>query len=219
MSSVLPVEWVPGKSVEALIAGPDDAGMTVVLAHGAGAGPDHPFMAGMRDRLAGRGLRVVTFPYPYMAEGRRAPDRQPTLLAAHRAVVAEVMRPGMPIVLAGKSMGGRMSAHLDDVGAAAFVYFGYPLVPLGKTEPRDTSHLRRLAAPMLFVQGDRDRLAPMPAIREVIEGLPRASLLAIPGADHQFHVLKRTGTTDDDVLDRIADETTAWLLAQAGGDT
>jgi predicted alpha/beta-hydrolase family hydrolase len=217
MASVLAVEWAPGKTVEALIVG--SGGMVMVLAHGAGAGPDHPFMIGARDRFAERGLQVVTFPYPYMAEGRRAPDRQQTLLAAHRAVVAHVSRPGVPVVLAGKSMGGRMASHLDDVGAAAFVYLGYPLVPPGKTEPRDTSHLRRLTAPMLFVQGDRDRLAPMPAIRALVGRLPGASLLEVPGADHQFHVLKSTGLTDGDVLDRVADDTTAWLQAQVGGGT
>ncbi len=217
MGTTLSVEWAPGRNVPVRFAGPDDAPTLIVLAHGAGAGPDHPFMTGVRDRLIARGFGIVTFAYPYVAEGRRAPDRAATLLDAHRAVIARVSRAGARLVLAGRSMGGRISSHLDDVGAAAYVFLAYPLVPMGKAEPRDTSHLARLAAPMLFVQGDRDPLGPIAAIRGVVAALGAATLMEIPDADHGFHVPKRSGLTDDEVLDRIADGVAGWLSDQAGG--
>ena len=192
-----------------------DGPATIVLAHGAGAGQDHPFMAGMRERLAA-GHRVVTFDYPYVAEGRRAPNRMGTLLDCHRAVVASAA-PSRP-VLGGKSMGGRMASHLDIPVIACF-FLGYPLVPIGKSEPRDTSHLHDIDAPMLFVQGERDRLGPPEMVEPIVEGLTGASLVVIPDADHGFKVPKRTGMDEGEVLDLLARTVTDWLasVGQAGG--
>ena len=199
------VEWDEGRTVPVVEEG--HTGATIVLAHGAGAGQDHPFMAGIRQRLA-VGHRVITFDYPFVAEGRRAPDRMPRLLACHRAVIGAAGADR--VVLGGKSMGGRMASHLP--GAAAYFFLGYPLVPIGKTEPRDTSHLDLLDAPMLFIQGTRDSLADLSLLRPVCRRLgTSADLHIVEGADHSFRMLKRSGRTHEDALDELAEVTATWM--------
>jgi len=200
------LEWAEGRRVDLIEEG--DGATTIVLAHGAGAGQDHPFMAGMRERLAAA-HRVLTFDYPYIAEGRRAPDRMEVLLECHRAVAASAA--AGRLVLGGKSMGGRMASHLDGVDSAALFFLGYPLVAIGKTEPRDTSHLDGNAAPMLFVQGERDRLGPPHLLESIVAGLPGAAMVVIPDADHGYRVPKRTGIGPVEVLDLLAETVTGWL--------
>lgn len=188
-----------------LLAGPGEGSIGVLLAHGAGAGQRHPFMAGLRDRLGAAGLGTLTFDYPYVEAGRRAPDRMPRLLECHRAALGRLADRFDRVVVAGKSMGGRVGGHLaageGDVHRVVFI--GYPLVPAGRTEPRDTAHLDEIAAPMLFVQGERDRLAPLDAI-SALAGRLSARLEVVPEADHGFRVPKRTGLDEAAVLDRIA---------------
>lgn len=205
------MEWAPGRVVPVRTVG---GGPAVVLAHGAGAGPDHPFMAGLAGRLVAEGFTVTTFAYPYVAEGRRAPDRLDRLLTAHGAVVehARVAAGSWPL-LAGKSMGGRVGSHLD-VPTPGRVFFGYPLVAMGSATPRDTSHLR---GPMLFVQGERDRLAPLDLITAVVARLPEADLTVIPDADHGFAVPRRVGVGPDEMLDRLAALAADWMRRQTGG--
>jgi len=208
------LEWEAGRTVPIIEEGTGP--VSVVLAHGAGAGQEHPFMAGMRGRLAAR-HRVVTFDYPYIAEGRRAPDRMPMLLACHRAVVAT--EGSDRVVLGGKSMGGRAASHLDLPGAAGYFFLGYPLVPIGKTEPRDTSHLDAITAPMLFVQGERDRLGPPDLLDPIVTRLGRATMVVVPDADHSFKVPKRAGVTPDGMLDHLAAVVSEWVARQAGGSS
>jgi predicted alpha/beta-hydrolase family hydrolase len=95
------------------------------------------------------------------------------------------------------------------------VFLGYPLVPMGRTEPRDVSHLGALG-PLLFVQGERDALAPLPAIRAVVAGIPSATLEVIAEADHGFRVPRRTGVTPEQVLDRLAAVVIGWIRVQSG---
>lgn len=212
MTRRLRIEWQPGKKVTALLAWPSEAtGPGVLLAHGAGAGQQHPFMAGLRSRLAAAGLPAMTFEYPYMAAGRRAPDRAPTLLACHAAAMDRLLEYTDRVVLAGKSMGGRMATHLAaDRPCAAVVVYGYPLVPMGKREPRPTGHLESVTAPMLFLQGSRDRLAPLDLVRPLAER-HGAHLRVIDDAGHGFGVPKRSGLTFEDVLDLLAVETAAFV--------
>lgn len=200
------LEWAEGRTIDVMEEG--DGPLVIVLAHGAGAGQQHPFMAGMRLRLAAS-ERVITFDYPYIAEGRRAPDRMPILLACHRAVVesTDAQRP----ILGGKSMGGRMASHLEVPDAAALFFLGYPLVAIGKTEPRDTSHLEEITAPMLFVQGERDRLGPPDLLGPVVGRLPSASMVVVPDADHSFKVPERTGIDEGAMLDLLAATVVGWL--------
>ncbi len=204
-----------------------DPGVGVLLAPGAGAGQDHPFMASVRSGLAAGDITTLTFDYAYRMAGRRAPDRLPKLLdvhdAAHRWLAGRVER----VVLAGKSMGGRVGSHLAggvDGGAgrtgeelAALVYLGYPLVAIGKTEPRSVEHLRRIDVPQLFVAGTRDRLAPLELVREVAESLPAPTLHVVDDADHGFHVTKRSGRDDAEVLEEIVGVVAGFVRQARGG--
>ena len=113
MIRTLRIEWHPGRKVTGRFdVPPEPTGPAILLAHGAGAGQGHPFMAGLRSRLAAAGHPTLTFDYPYMEAGRKAPDRLPTLMACHRAVLRGSVGTDGPIVLAGKSMGGRVGSHL-----------------------------------------------------------------------------------------------------------
>jgi uncharacterized protein len=194
---------------------PGDETVGIVLAHGAGAGQRHPWMTTVGDGLATvTGCTVLTFDYPYMAAGRRAPDRPERLLDAHAAAVARLRRECGSIVLAGKSMGARIGSHLvGDRGeaATALVHYGYPLVAMGKDEPRDVEHLSTITAPQLFFAGSRDRLCPIDLIRPVVATLPAADLVVIDGADHSFKVAAASGTTTYAVLAGLVEQTAAWI--------
>ncbi|MEX0759951.1 MAG: alpha/beta family hydrolase [Tistlia sp.] len=153
-------------AIPLLFDGPAEAPVTLVLAHGAGAGAETPFMTAFAEGLAARGRRVARFEFPYMARRRadgrkRPPDRAPVLLASWRGVVAQLGGPGR-VVLGGKSMGGRMAsllaAELEAEGTPArgLVCLGYPFHPPGKPERPRTAHLAALATPGLILQGTRD---------------------------------------------------------------
>ena len=191
---------------------PYDAG--VLLAHGAGAGQGHPFMEYLRRGLSDAGYPTLTFDYSYMDAGRRAPDRMNKLLAVHRAAADRLATYVAHVYVAGKSMGGRVGSHL--VGdhswpAAGLIYYGYPLVPVGKTESRPVDHLQRIVAPQLFFAGSRDRLSPLQVLRPVVGALAAATLHEIEDGDHSFKVPKRTGRTPEEVLDELVATTAAWL--------
>jgi len=189
-------------------------GTGVLLAHGAGAPQDHPFMVSVRDRLAGAGIATMTFNYAYSDAGRRSPDRLAKLLDVHRAAAERMAGYVDRVVLAGKSMGGRVGAHLaGDAGwpAAGLVYLGYPLVALGKGEPRPTDHLDRIEAPQLFLAGTRDRLSPPDLIVALAARLRAADVFIAAEGDHSFRVPKRSGTTDDVVLATLCDIVAAWV--------
>jgi hypothetical protein len=167
-------------------------------------------MVGVRRRLVAAGFCVATFDYPYREEGRRAPDRFERLLGCHQAVFDRVAAAtGAAPFLVGKSMGGRIGSHLR-VTAPGWVFLGYPLVAAGKTVPRDFSHLAAIG-PLLFIQGSRDSLAPLPLITGVIAALAEADLEVIPDADHGFRMPKRAGLDAEAVLDRIGDRVAAWM--------
>jgi predicted alpha/beta-hydrolase family hydrolase len=130
--------------------------MTFLFAHGAGAGMNSPFMTSVARGLEGRGIRVVRFEFPYMAAGRRVPDREPVLLQAWRDVVAE-HGGGEAVAIGGKSLGGRMASMVaDELRVRALVCFGYPFHPPGKPEKLRTAHLGALRTPALIIQGERD---------------------------------------------------------------
>lgn len=175
--------------------GPTEAARTVVLAHGAGAGMDHAFLAAVATGLAAAGLRVVRFEFPYQrdirAGIRRAPDRLPVLQATLREVVAGA-GPG-PIVLAGKSMGGRVATLLaDELGAAGVVVFGYPFHPPRQPAKLRTAHLAALRTPCLILQGERDPFG----TREQVAGYelaPGITIAWLPDGDHSLVPRKSSG--------------------------
>jgi predicted alpha/beta-hydrolase family hydrolase len=213
----LRIAWSPGQKVTGRLAMPVEPRSTgIVLAHGAGAGQEHPFMVHMRDGLAAAGFPTLTFNYPYTEDGRRAPDRLPKLLACHRACAQRLGGYTDGIILAGKSMGGRVGSHLagdEGYSPAGLVYLGYPLVAMGKSEPRDTGHLRRIGAPQLFVSGTRDRLGPITLIRATARSVAQGSVIEVEQGDHSLRVPKRTGKTDSEVLGEVVEGVCRWIEA------
>ncbi|MHC4959389.1 MAG: alpha/beta hydrolase family protein [Planctomycetota bacterium] len=193
--------------METLLERPDGAHALLVLGHGAGAGMRHAFMEALARRLAARGVATLRYEFPYMSRGRRMPDRRPVLLATVREAAARGRAEGLPLFLGGKSMGGRMSSiamaedRIDDV--EGLVFAGFPLHPAGKPGTERAGHLDVVGVNMLFVQGTRDKLADLELLRPVLP--PAATLHVVEGADHSFHVLKRSGRTDDEALDEVAE--------------
>lgn len=206
----------PVGDVTGIIERPTRAtGPAIVLAHGAGLGQEHPWMVSVRQALAEAGHTVMTFDYLYTAQGRKAPDRLNKLLDVHEAaasVLADLE--GRP-VLAGKSMGGRVGSHLVAQGrcdALGLVYLGYPLVAMGKSEPRDTHHLVTIEIPQLFVSGTRDRMGPEDLIARVAASVPNGSTEFIDTGDHSLVPLKKTGRSVDDSISQSVNAIEAWVV-------
>ena len=160
----------------------------VLLAHGAGTDQDHPRLVELRDGLGRAGLTVLTFNYLYTDAGRKGPDSQPRLLSAHRAardyLASEV---GGPVVLAGRSMGGRMGTYLAAAGepALGLVLYAYPLHPPGRPDRLRADHLPAISAPMLFFQGTRDPLSRMDLFEQHVRPLPITTVELLE-ADHSL---------------------------------
>lgn len=210
-----------GGSVSALLDGGPDASRCLVLAHGAGAGMDHSFMAAVAQGLARRDMAVLRFQFPYVEQGSRRPDRPEVAQAAVRAAVdhAGALLPGVPLFAGGKSFGGRMTSQAQAAqplpGVLGLVFFGFPLHPAGKPSTTRAAHLAAVEIPMLFLQGTRDLLAELALVRETTASLaPRAQLQVVDDADHAFHVRVRSGRTDAQVLEEMLDTTAAWADRQ-----
>lgn len=177
----------------------------IVFAHGAGAPSSSAWMLAWRARLAALG-DVVTFDYPYMAAGRKAPDRLPVLIECHRAVLADARARfprNRPVVLAGKSMGSRVGAYVSlDEKVDGLVCLGFPL---GRTpDAKRDELLRSLATPVLFVQGSRDTLCPLERLQAVRREMrARNELHVVAEGDHSLIVGKRilaaSARTQEDV--------------------
>jgi predicted alpha/beta-hydrolase family hydrolase len=209
----------PGaRPLSALLIRPPTARVVYVLAHGAGAGMGHAFMEAVATALAARSIATLRYQFPYMMEGSGRPDPATVLEATVRLAVEQAGHwfPDLPIVAGGKSMGGRMTsraaADSQLPGVEGLAFLGFPLHPSRKPGIGRADHLDRVDLPMLFVQGTRDALAEVELIRSVCGRLgARATLHFIEGADHSFHVLKRSGRTDEDVLAEIASTTDRWV--------
>jgi hypothetical protein len=181
----------------------------------------HRFMEDLAGRLAAHGVATLRYDFPYMAAGGRRPDRPPKLHATVRAAVAKgaELLPGAPLFAGGKSMGGRMTsgaaAGEELPGVRGLVFVGFPLHPAGKPGTTRADHLVEVEVPMLFLQGDRDKLADLVLLRPIVEHLEaRATLHVVDGADHGFHVLKRSGRTDDEVMEELAERAARWMEGQ-----
>ena len=160
----------------------------VLLAHGAGAGSSSAWMRAWATRLGAIG-RVVPFDYPYMTAGKKMPDRLPALIAAHRAALGRARTSAdQPVILAGKSMGARVSCHVgNEEGVRGVICFGYPLVGVGKPQAIRTDVLLELSNPVLFVQGTRDEMCPLDKLAEVRARMTaRSSLHLVDGGDHSL---------------------------------
>ena len=186
----------------------------LVLAHGAGAGQQHPFMTTAATGFAARGIDVVTFDFPYMREHRKIPDRAPVLEKAFQDVVAAARQwsHATRVFIGGKSMGGRMAthlgaAHLADLGG--IVVFGYPLHPPGKPSQLRVEHLPAIAAPVLIVQGERDAFGTPAELKPALESMKApVDLHIVPRGDHSLAV---AGRRREDVLGDVLDRAGAWM--------
>jgi predicted alpha/beta-hydrolase family hydrolase len=209
--------------VEALLLRPDDANWLLVFAHGAGAGMHHPFMEHLAGQLAGSGVATLRYHFPYIQHRRKRPDPPAVLTATVRAAVAAASEtaPGLPLLAGGKSLGGRMTslAVADERSAPSpgiasvrgLVFFGFPLHPAGRPGTQRAEHLARVRIPMLFLQGTRDALADLALLRPLCDTLvPLSTLHVVDGGDHSFHLLKRFGKTDADVLAELARTVALW---------
>ena len=189
----------------------------VILAHGAGNDMDSPFMQAVHDGLAARGLLAVRFNFPYKERGAKAPDRAPVLEATWRAVAAAVRDDPLgpaKLVLSGKSMGGRIASHLAAEGepCAGLLFLGYPLHPAGKPEKLRAEHLERIACPMCFIQGSRDRLCQLDLLQKELERLPAPVMLhVVDDGDHSFQVPKRIGRSNEEVLEEVIATAGGWI--------
>jgi predicted alpha/beta-hydrolase family hydrolase len=209
-----------GKTVSGLLLVPAAARAAYVLAHGAGAGMSHPFMTATAEQLADRGIATLRYQFPYMEQGSRRPDAPGVAHVAVRAAVAEAAArlPALPLFAGGKSFGGRMTSQAQAEaplpGVRGLVFLGFPLHPAKRPSLDRAQHLEDVQVPMLFLQGTRDALAEPDLIARVVADLGgRATLTAVPDADHSFHVPARTGRTDAQVLAGICDAIAAWMVA------
>lgn len=191
--------------------------LTLILAHGAGAPMDSAFMNDMAARLAGHGVNVLRFEFPYMAQrrldgGKRPPNPAPKLLECWREVYAQV-RPHVAgrLAIGGKSMGGRMASLLaDELGADALVCLGYPFYAAGKPEKPRVAHLAQLRTPTLIVQGERDALGNRAAV-EAYALSAAIELYWLAAADHDLKPLKASGLTHEQHLEATAQKVAGFL--------
>ncbi|MFJ5696427.1 alpha/beta family hydrolase [Arthrobacter sp. NPDC093125] len=179
--------------VSGVYARPSAPLATLSVAHGAGAGMEHPFMSGFTRALYDDGVATLRFNFPYREAGKKFPDRPPAAIATWRAVMdaARERSDGEPLWAAGKSFGGRMAsmAVAEGMPAAGLVYLGYPLHPPGKPEKLRDEHLYGLTLPMLFLQGTRDTFATPQLLEDVVSRVgSNATLHWCEGGDHSFAV-------------------------------
>ena len=206
------------RRVTALLQLPPAATACFVLAHGAGAGMDHPSMVAVAAELAARSIATLRFQFPYMERRTRRPDPPSVCHATVRAAVAEAARlaPTLALFAGGRSFGGRMTSQAQAIkplpGVKGLAFIGFPLHPAGKPSGERAEHLREVKIPMLFLQGTRDELAKLELLQPLIDQLgARATLKLLQDADHSFHVPARTGRNDAEVRAEMLDAFATWI--------
>jgi predicted alpha/beta-hydrolase family hydrolase len=207
-----------GVRVSGLLQTPTRARACYVLAHGAGAGMNHPFMAAVAAELALRGIATLRYQFPYMERGAKRPDPPQLAQATVRAAVAATLRalPDLPLMAGGKSFGGRMTSQAQAKaalpGVRGLAFLGFPLHPADKPSQDRARHLFDVRIPMLFLQGTRDTLAALDQLAPLCQALgQRATLKLFQDADHSFHVPARTGRKDAQVRGEMLDALAAWI--------
>jgi predicted alpha/beta-hydrolase family hydrolase len=217
-----------GKVSAAIYRAAEPLEATLVLAHGAGAPRTHPFVIGMAQRIARRGVDVVTFNFLYAEAGKRAPDRTALLEACWHAAIASVRaRGGLPrerVFIGGKSMGGRIGARIAASGEgspiAGLVLLGYPLHPIGKPKTVRSEILEVPArVPILVVQGSRDDLGTADEVAKLVRGRKSIRVVPVEGGDHSFGVpggkTKAGASLQERVFDDVAAAVVDFMRANA----
>lgn len=200
---------------------PEGAWALYVLAHGAGAGMRHPFLEALSAALNAEGVATLRYEFPYMEAGGKRIDPKPVLHARVREAAAAAREQGLPLLAGGKSLGGRMTSEAQALeplpGVRGIAFVGFPLHPAGKPGVTRAEHLREVRVPMLFLQGTRDELADLALLRPIVEGLGGATLQVVDDADHSFHVRRKSGRSDAEVIGELARLFAEWargVLAQ-----
>ena len=179
----------------------------------------HAFMTGVAQSLADHGIASFRYQFPYMEQGKGAPDPQPILLATVRSAVDAALEHAgdLPLLAGGKSLGGRMTSTAASQeplpGVQGIVFFGFPLHAPGKPSSERGEHLFKVCVPMLFLQGTRDKLADLMLLRPLCDRLQeqgQVRLHVIDGGDHSFHVPKKSGRRDEEVLEELGKVVADW---------
>jgi len=212
--------------VAGLLQAPPAARACYVLAHGAGAGMTHPFMAATANGLAARGIATLRYQFPYMEQGSKRPDAPKLAHATVREAVLETSRlvPELALFAGGKSFGGRMTSQAQAAsplpGVRGLAFLGFPLHPPGQPSEERGKHLFDVHIPMLFLQGTRDDFASMELVEALCQQLgERATLKPFQDADHSFHVPARTGRKDAEVRAELLDALAAWINVVISGSS
>jgi predicted alpha/beta-hydrolase family hydrolase len=225
MSTMTPLTITVNKdtAVSAIATVPRAATCCLIFAHGAGAGMNHPFIAAVCNGLAERRLATLRYQFPYMERrsGRPDPPKLCHATVQRAASAAHDLLPDVPLFAGGKSFGGRMTSQAQALQALPHVrglcFFGFPLHAPGRPATTRADHLSTITIPMLFLQGTRDALAELPLIQGVVGRLSApVTLKVIDHADHSFHVLVRSGTTDREVIQSMLDEVAGWAATALG---
>jgi predicted alpha/beta-hydrolase family hydrolase len=207
-------------TVSGLAIRPAGAAGCLVLAHGAGAGMTHPFMAAVAQGLAERSVATVRYQFPYMEAGSKRPDRAALAHATVRASVAAASErfADLRLFAGGKSFGARMTSEAQAEaplpGVRGLIFLGFPLHAAKQPGETRAQHLSEVRIPMLFVQGMRDALADPALLVPLAQRLPGATLHAIEHADHSFHVPVRSGLTDPAVMADLLDTVADWIAGR-----
>jgi predicted alpha/beta-hydrolase family hydrolase len=196
--------------VSTLTLSPTTAIAAIALAHGAGAGMTHPFMETLAQKLFERSIATVRYNFPYMEKKKKMPDVPAVAEKAVGSVLKHAVEKyaELPVFLAGKSFGGRMSSQFaskGDVKASGIIFYGFPLHAPGKPGNERAAHLKNVKVPMLFLQGTNDTLATLPLIEDVCQALPMATLATFAGADHSFKIKGK------EIIDQLVVATVQWI--------
>ena len=202
----------PHGEVTVAFDGPE-RGPLLVLAHGAGSDLTHPFMESVARELAAQGLYVCRFNFAYTEAGRKAPDRAPVLEETFVAVIEAVRGRRRRVFAGGKSMGGRIAAHVAPrvAGLSGLVFLGYPLHPPGRPEKLRDAPLREAGVPMLFVEGTRDPFCPLGTLEPILAELPEADLAVIDDGDHSFNVRRSSGRSTAEARAELVAAVARWV--------
>jgi uncharacterized protein len=197
--------------VSAELLQPEKMKYVLTLAHGAGAGMNHPFMTALSNELARLEVGTLRFNFPFTEQKKKRPD---VPAVAHKTIEAAILKgrelfPGKPVFAGGKSFGGRMTSQFlskqDASDVTGIIFVGFPLHPPGKPSVDRADHLQEVKRPMLFLQGTRDELAHWELIEQVTSSLQLATLIKIEGADHGFKIPRQ------DALPALAMHIKAWM--------
>jgi predicted alpha/beta-hydrolase family hydrolase len=191
---------------------PPNCTCIMTLAHGAGAGMNHSFMVSLSNALAESAIATLRFNFPFTENKKPRAD---TPAVAHQTIASAISKaqqlfPTLPLFVAGKSFGGRMSsqylAEHNNTAAKGIIFYGFPLHPAGKPFTDRAEHLKLVKQPMLFLQGTKDELATWDLIEPVCKSLKSATLVKIEGVDHSFKAGKK------DIMSTLVEATGDWIM-------